>query len=326
VSDWQERITCETAPAIRVEHDLRYRAAAPLILSAGEWTDLGCGNGIAAAAALGDERPQSALLVDLDAHAVEQAARELSLPTVETMTADLSDRRDLELVGERLARLGRGAIVTCFEVVEHLSSFVPLLEWAVKVATEHDATFVLSVPNDAFWSIQNPHHQTAWSEGAFEELRTLLPGEHVLLRQVALAGSALLTWDEQHEARELDVAVGGDGTVATHFIAAFGPRREQLWRGAGAVQTDVLSQRRWERQRDSDVALAIAIAEENSAAVKSMEATIAAQAEELRANTRQFEQWREYIHELERQLGKPLAGTPEAAAAAENRDAGEPPA
>jgi SAM-dependent methyltransferase len=324
VSDWQERITCETAPAIRVEHDLRYRAAAPLIVSSGAWADLGCGNGIAAAAALGNARPNSALLVDLDAAAVQQAVRELSLPKAEQMTADLSDPRDLERVGERLARLGRGVVVTCFEVVEHLSSFVPLLEWSAKVASEHEATFVLSVPNDAFWSIQNPHHQTTWSDGAFEELRRLLPGEHVLLRQVALAGSALLPWDGAREHRELDVAVGGDGTVVTHFIAAFGPKREQMWRGARAVQTDVLAQRSWERQRDSDVALAIAVAEENRAAVERMEKTIATQAEELRANTREFEDWREYIHGLERELGKPLAGTPEAAAAAEHRDVGEP--
>ena len=39
--DWQERITKETAPAIRVEHDVRYAAAAPLVLASAAWADLG---------------------------------------------------------------------------------------------------------------------------------------------------------------------------------------------------------------------------------------------------------------------------------------------
>ena len=85
--------------------------------------------------------------------------------------------------------------MTCFEVVEHLSTFVPLLEWSGALARDGAATFVISVPNDAFWSIQNPHHTSSWGEGAFEELRRLLPPEQTLLRQVALTGSALVEWE-----------------------------------------------------------------------------------------------------------------------------------
>ncbi len=115
------------------------------------------------------------------------------------MAADLTDPEDLQRISQALA-LGEGsgreaAVVTCFEVIEHLASFVALLGWASALAQEHGVTFLISVPNDAFWSIQNPHHRTSWSEGAFEELRSLLPGEHTLLRQVALAGSALVGWE-----------------------------------------------------------------------------------------------------------------------------------
>ncbi|HYM54822.1 MAG TPA: hypothetical protein VES97_05630, partial [Solirubrobacteraceae bacterium] len=194
MSDWQERITHETAPAIRVEHELRYRAAAPLILAGGPWADLGCGNGLAAAAALGDARPAHAVRVDVEEQAVAQAARALGLPDVRTLAGDLTDPGDLRLIGEALLAFGGEPVVTCFEVVEHLSSFLELLEWSGMLAREHAATFVLSVPNDAFWSIQNPHHRTSWSEGAFEELRRLLPAEQTLLRQVALSGSALAGW------------------------------------------------------------------------------------------------------------------------------------
>jgi SAM-dependent methyltransferase len=309
MSDWQERITRHTAPSIRAEHELRYRIAASLILAGGHWADLGCGNGLAAAAAFGEERPAHAVLVDVEEQVVARAARELGLPDAMQLAGDLTDAQALRRIGEALLAPGGDPVVTCFEVVEHLSSFIPLLEWAVTLAREHAVTFLLSVPNDAFWAIKNPHHLTAWSEGAFEELRRLLPPEHTLLRQVALTGSALLDWDGAPTRHELTAHVGGDGAVATHFIAAFGPRHRELWRGALAVQTDQLEQRRWERQRESDAAVAQLLADAQCAAVAAQDLTIAKQVEELRTQTLQFDEWRTYIHELERELGRPLSGT-----------------
>jgi SAM-dependent methyltransferase len=308
MSDWQERITHETAPAIRAEHELRYRIAAPLILSGGPWADLGCGNGLAAATALGGARPAHAVLVDVEQEAVACAAAELGMPGAKQLGADLTDPRALERIGAALLELGERPVVTCFEVVEHLSTFLPMIEWSTSLAREHAATFVLSVPNDAFWAIKNPHHVTAWSEGAFEELCQLLPDERTLLRQVALTGSALIGWEAAPAHHELAVDVGGDESVATHLIASFGPRHAELWRGALTVQTDQLEQRRWERQRESDAAVAQQVAAAQSAAVAAQDLTIARQAEELRTATRQFEEWRAYIHELERELGRPLSG------------------
>src|SRR5581483_8926531 len=150
-----------------------------------------------------------------------------------------------------LARIGRALmavegerIVTCFEVVEHLGTFLPLLEWSTALARDGAATFVITVPNDAFWAIENPYHLTAWSEGAFEELRLLLPPEHTVLRQVALVGSAVVDDDATPVSHELAVQVGGEAAVATHFIAAYGPRHGQLQRGALAGQADHHEQRR----------------------------------------------------------------------------------
>ena len=256
MSDWQERITRETAPAIRGEHELRYRLLAPLVARAAVWADLGCGTGLAAAAALGDARPPRAVLVDLEADAVAGAAGELAIAETSQIAGDLSDPAVLAQVGEALLAAEGERVVSCFEVVEHLPTFVPLLEWSTELAREGKATFVISVPNDAFWSIDNPYHQSIWSEGAFEELRRLLPAEHTLLRQVALSGSALCEWEETRERHELAVEVGGQEAVATHFIAAFGPRHGGLGTGALAAQSDMLEQRRWERQRESNVALA----------------------------------------------------------------------
>ncbi len=308
MSDWQERITHETAPAIRAEHELRYRMAGPLILGGGPWVDLGCGNGVAAAAALGDARPANAVLVDIEAPVVATAARELGMPEAVQLGCDLTDPVDLQRIDDALRHFEGDPVVTCFEVVEHLSTFLPLLEWMGTLARERGATFVLSVPNDAFWSIQNPHHLTAWSEGAFEELRRLLPAEHTLLRQIAIAGSALADWDVERVEHELTIGVGADGTIATHFIAAVGARRRELWRGALAIQADMLGQRRWERQRENDLALMQQLASEHRAEVEALDQRILKQQEELRERTAWFEEWRTYIHELERQLELPLSG------------------
>jgi hypothetical protein len=244
------------------------------------------------------------ILVDLEPAAVEDAARRLAPPDARALTADLSEPGDLQRIGEALASSDAAPVVTCFEVLEHLATFVPLLEWARELASSQAATVVLSVPNDAFWSIQNPHHQTQWSEGAFDELRQLLPAEHTLLRQVALAGSAVVGWDAAPERYELGVEPGGEGTIATHFVAAFGPRHEQLERVAFVVQTEMLEQRRWERERESNVATAQRLAAERQTKLLEYEHTII----KLR---QEFVAWRAYIHELEHELGRPLSGVAE---------------
>jgi hypothetical protein len=308
MSDWQERITRETAPAIRAEHELRYRILAPLVGRSAVWADLGCGTGLAARAALGSSRPEHALLLDLDEDLVAGAAHELAIPDTRQLTGDLADPGDLERIGQTLLSIEGERIVSCFEVVEHLGTFVPLLEWAGSLASDGAATFVISVPNDAFWSIDNPYHLSSWGEGAFEELSRLLPAAHTLLRQVALTGSALVDWESTPAHHELSVEAGGDTCVPTHYIAAFGPLHGQLQHTALAVQADLVEQRRWERQRESNLAVAERMASECREALVSQERTIAEQREQLRENTAEFEAWRTYIHELERELGRPLSG------------------
>jgi hypothetical protein len=320
MADWQERITTETAPAIRVEHQLRYLAAAPLILGGGPWADLGCGAGIAAAEALGDGRPSHALLVDVDGASAQRAAERLAIPHTTALALDLTVAEDLRRIGDELRPMEAEPTITCFEVVEHLNTFVPLLEWANELVSERGATFVLSVPNDAFWAVQNPYHETTWSEGSFEELCALLPEQKTLLRQIALHGSALAEIDGAPMRHALQADVGAEGAVASHFLAAFGPRHGEIRTAALAAEIDMLEQRRWERQRENDAAVAQRAADAQRAAVQAQDLTLARQREDLHRQTAELDEWRVYIHELERELGRPLSGgEPEGKAVPETR-------
>ena len=95
MSDWQERITYETAPAIRAEHELRYRAAAPLILRGGPWADLGCGNGLAADAALGGRAAGArAVLVDVEQESSPAPRWSSGCRTRRELAGDLTERDD----------------------------------------------------------------------------------------------------------------------------------------------------------------------------------------------------------------------------------------
>jgi len=278
--EWQERITRETPPSIRIEHELRYAMAASLVRGASIWLDLGCGAGLAAAAALVGDGPARAVLVDASADALSEAARDVPASDVEPVEADLAS--DIGLAAVRAA-LGdaRAGVATCFELLEHLESFIGVLELLVELAEERDFTVVLSVPNDAFWPIESPWHATMWGEGSFEELRRLLPQEHVVALQIPLQGSSIVP--EGMPALEAPGFVVREEAVASHFIAAFGPRHQELGGHSAVAQADLAAQRQWERQR---------------------EANLAFYEDRIQWAQREFGEWRGYMNELEKQLGR----------------------
>jgi hypothetical protein len=225
------------------------------------------------------------VLVDNDGEAIAAAERELGVDAV-AITADLASPDGLARVREHVGG-EEGTVVTCFEVIEHLESFVPLVTMLIELV-QGGATVVLSVPNDAFWNMRNPYHLAAWGEGAMAELRSVLPDDHTVLHQVALSGSAVLPegGDERFE-----VAVQASATgPPTHFIVAMGPQADRVRPGAQITQVDVVAQRSWERQREAHLAVA--------------EATIAKQ-------SKWFEEWRRHIHGLEKELGRPPSGAGE---------------
>jgi SAM-dependent methyltransferase len=251
--EWQERLTRDTRPAIRAEHDLRYRVAAPLISSSPVWVDLGCGAGVAATDALAGTRAGHAVLVDFSQEAVDEAAATVPADQITGVRADLCNQADVARVREAAVAAGRDGAITCFEVIEHLSTFVPVLELMVELTGAHGYTAVLSVPNDAFWSLENPFHATMWGEGAFEELRRLLPPEHVVARQVPVTGSAVVFGEGATQLSVPGFTVQAD-RVPSHFLAAFGARASELVAQAFVAPTDLDGQRTWERQREANLA------------------------------------------------------------------------
>lgn len=266
MEDFEERITRDTAPAIRLEHDVRYRAARSLMLESQVWCDLGCGNGVAAANVLDGARPGRAILVDVVADALREAEREVAAAETQALLADLSSEDGLSLVRDALlSDLPATGCITCFEVIEHLSTFVPLLELLVEAAATGRYTVVLSVPNDAFTAMQNPYHRSMWGEEAFDGLRRLLPDDHVLALQLELRGSTLVRADADIPAvRQADVALP-EAAVASHFLVAFGPRAPLLEEPVQVEVTDRDAQRTWERQRESDLAFFRALAGDHEA-------------------------------------------------------------
>jgi hypothetical protein len=297
--DWKERITRETNPAVRIEHEVRYRWAVPLIHEAPVWCDLGCGNGIGAASALGGPIDGRAVLVDVAGDALRQAEREIQSDRTDTIRADVTAEGDLARVRDALLEEDAGGgCVTCFEVIEHLTTFVPLVETLVELAERHRFTVALSVPNDAFWSIENPFHHTMWGEGAFEELRRLLPADHLVGRQFALLGSLALVDREGGGGRHAVEFESPGGATPSHFLVGMGPCATQLAAAAAIGEADVVGRRRWERERESDLAF-----------LRSTEERVKLLEDDVRLLQGQLDEWRPYIHELEGRLGLPLSGT-----------------
>ena len=245
-AEWQERITRDTKPSIRAEHDLRYAAAAPVVQAAQTWMDLGCGAGVAAQDALGGAPLGRVVLVDIAQDALDTAGRDLQTRETVRVQADLATQEGVDAAVQALGAPSSAA-VTCFECIEHLSSFVALIGALIALA-EAGATVVLSVPNDAFWSLESPFHQTMWGEGL------LLPEDTLVAHQVPLDGSALGIGPTHPVSLELPAVTVPADAIPSHFVAAFGPRAELLAPRALAVSSAMDERRRWERQRESNLA------------------------------------------------------------------------
>jgi hypothetical protein len=248
MADWEERVTSGSQPTLRLEHTVRYAAAEPIVSAGETWCDLGCGTAAGSAGPLGAFGGR-AVLVDVAEDAVAEACRRFPHAETEGLVADLASAEGIALVRSALAGTSNGC-VTCFEVIEHLSLFAPVVELLVDLTAQAGYTVALSVPNDGFWSMENPFHLSRWSEGAFAELTSVLPADHVVAYQTQLAGSAVLRGPST-VALETEMR---PTNVPTHFIVAFGPRASLLAAPAAIVASDLDAQRAWERQREADLA------------------------------------------------------------------------
>jgi hypothetical protein len=209
----------DTDPAARVERDAR-RGLAATLEPAGAWVDLRAAGGPAA----DDPAPEGAT----------------------ALTGDFSAPDELQALRDAA---GEDALVTVFDTLEHLPSFVALVELLDELAEEHGATVVLSVPNDA---VADGARATAWGEGAFAELTSALPDGHAVWHQLAVRGSALAP--AGHEGlHEGAIALAGD-VAPVAFLAAFGPRAGELRPAVSLAQADPGAERAARRADEGELA------------------------------------------------------------------------
>jgi hypothetical protein len=252
MTHWIERIDQTTGGVILAEHMARYELVRPIVAGAKAWADLGCGTSVASTAALAGAIPDAVLIVDADEESLAESGQRLGAHNPHAVRADLASDSGISAVAGALDALGQGPrAITCFEVVEHLSSFTPLLGWLIEQSERADATVVLSVPNDVHSGVENPYHLTKWGDGSVAELRALLPAGHVAAEQVPLSGSGIAIGGRAR----VDVPVElGTRDVPSHFIFAFGPRADQLATVANAQEIDLDAWRTWEIQREAELA------------------------------------------------------------------------
>ncbi|HPU38786.1 MAG TPA: hypothetical protein PLS63_04375 [Microthrixaceae bacterium] len=247
MTQWEERISGGSDVLLLAEHQVRYGWAKGPISSATTWCDLGCGTAAASSVALGDTLPDRVVLTDLELDALTEARRAFSPVDVDTVQVDLTSRSALDELTERIDGDGP-TVITCFEVIEHLPDFLPVVEWLSARAAD-GATVAISVPNDVFTSVKNPFHVTMWGSSTVEELRGLLPTDHVAAVQVALSGSAVTAGAPVEGSLHVD-DIGA--AIPLQYLFGFGTSAEDLSPNAAVLPTEVAAQRVWERQREVD--------------------------------------------------------------------------
>jgi SAM-dependent methyltransferase len=254
---WEARVSRATAPADRVDAELRYAYAAPLLRDAALWVDLGCGTGVAAGAALAGGAVAPAVLVDRSAEALAEARRECGAEVVAAIEADLETAEGIGAVRAAIAAArgdGDGpTVVTCFDVLHQLADFTLLVELLLGLAAE-GTTVVLSVPDDAAGALDDPHRASAWSAGAAEELRRLLPDGAVVARQVPVRAAAIVADGAAGESAALGTVAIAAEQPATHHLLAFGSDAARLAPVSRARAAALDDERADARRRESDLA------------------------------------------------------------------------
>lgn len=247
----EERISPNSLPSLVAEHESRYRFARPAVTAAGTWCDLSCGTAAGSSLALLDVLPAHVVLTDIDEFALAEATENLGGGTrITARQLDLTSTSELGSLGELLESLPSPLVVTCFEVIEHLPTFGPLISFLRDVGRA-GATVVLSAPNDVFSGVQNPFHVTAWGASTVSELVQLLPEDRIIATQISLEGTAIIAeYEGTIPASAPRPIVELPPPLA--YLVAFGPLIAHLGPVAVTAVSDSLTRRVWEAHRESD--------------------------------------------------------------------------
>ncbi len=110
------------------------------------------------------------------------------MEVVAAVEADLASAAGADVVRAAVAdvRADGPIVVSCLDVLHQLADFTAAVELLLGLG--ETAAVVLSVPDDAAGALDDPHRRSAWSAGAAEELRRLLPAGAVVARQVPVRG------------------------------------------------------------------------------------------------------------------------------------------
>ena len=248
-----------TQPALRVEHALRYRLAAPLVARRRDVVRPGLrqrrrGRRRARRRvhrARGARRRRRAAVA-------EAAARELGADDAVTVVADLNDPADARARPRaRCSRATAPRVVTCFEVVEHLQTFVPLVEMLAELRR---ATTRRSCSASRTTRSGRSRTRTTRRCGARARSRSCAgccPRARVARAagRAAAARRSCPPTARTARRRPVDVALDGARRASRRTSSPRSARAPASSAPHAAVaQTDLDEQRRWERQREADLA------------------------------------------------------------------------
>jgi hypothetical protein len=165
-----------------------------------------------------------------DPDALRAASEELEALSPETLVNGLTGHDDLTRLRERLRDLGEPGprCITAFGALDRVEGLEATVGGLTRISSDDGWDVVLSLSTDPVEGGEGSPESARWSEGAVEELRSMLPAGHVVARQRRLRGSWI---DPASPAGPRGAELRGSlpaGGGATAYLVAFGPRSGEL--------------------------------------------------------------------------------------------------
>ena len=236
-----------------VEHELRYRFAAPLIRRSSVWCDLGCRDGYAASLALDSgDIPADVILIEDRPAEIDGAIARLRVRPGVGVVADLGSSDGVDAIRERLDAVAgdRDVCVTCFEVIQRVEDFADIVGLLDELARSRRGSVVLSLPNDQYAT--GDAAVSPWGTAAVDELTSMLSMPVAIFHQRVAVGSFIVP--ERAPSTGEVVATLDPSRPPSHFVVAFGKHVETLEAGIGlATEIDLADQRRRDSVLENDL-------------------------------------------------------------------------